>query len=99
MERWDGQRWSIQHAPNPHKVSFLGVSCTSESACTAVGGYVAGTPTHRTTAETWNGAKWSLQPTPDVGKNGELQAVSCTSTDACTALGDYQAGKDTRTFT
>jgi len=40
-ERWSGQRWLIQHTPAPAKAQtsdFLAVSCSSERACTAVGG-------------------------------------------------------------
>jgi hypothetical protein len=56
-ERWTGTTWSIQHTPNPTGASFIlmtGVSCTSASACTAVGGYnnrTAGV----TLAERWTG--------------------------------------------
>ena len=39
-ERWDGTRWAIQPTPNPPGLPFSGlsgVSCTSASACIAVG--------------------------------------------------------------
>ena len=56
-ERWNGTRWSIRHPPNPAGASdvFLnGVSCTSASACTAVGEYFNGTA-GVTLAEGWSG--------------------------------------------
>jgi hypothetical protein len=49
--------WSIQPTPNPagSPVSLLnGVSCTSATACTAVGGYNNGTA-GVTLAEHWSG--------------------------------------------
>ncbi len=49
--------WSIQTTPNPAGGSnsiLNGVSCTSASACTAVGNYSNGTATV-TLAERWNG--------------------------------------------
>jgi hypothetical protein len=41
-ERWNGTAWAIQPTPSPRGVSasyLAGVSCTSASACTAVGYY------------------------------------------------------------
>ena len=94
-ESWNGTAWSVQTTPNPSgaEASFLdGVSCTSASACTAVGYYVNSTGAQVTLAETWNGTAWSVQTTPNpsdaVGGSG-LSAVSCTSASACTAVGDY----------
>ena len=72
-ERWNGKRWSVQPvavpaAPN----SFLtGVSCTSTTACTAVGDAFADSSfnnTVGTVAERWNGTTWSLQPSPKARK-------------------------------
>jgi len=62
------------------------VSCTSASACTAVGSY-----DNVTLAETWNGARWSLEPTPNPSgsKRSALSGVSCTSATSCTAVGSY----------
>ena len=66
-ERWDGARWRIQLTPNPPGGGWflLSVSCTSPSACTAVGGRLVPTRTGLATlAERWNGHTWSIQPTP-----------------------------------
>ena len=94
-ERWNGTRWSIQHTPNPTgsgDIQLFGVSCTSASACMAVGGY-----DHRSLAERWNGSSWSIQPvsTPAGSTETSLGGVSCTSGRACTATGIYT----TRTHT
>ena len=94
-ERWNGTSWKIQTTPKPTgaTVSFLsGVSCTSTTACTAVGHYLnsAPTPTYLTVAEHWNGTIWQVQttPTPTGATGSSLNGVSCTST-GCTAVGNY----------
>src|SRR5215469_912521 len=88
-ERWNGTRWTIQAAPNPPQGggSLNGVSCTSASACTAVGASNAGT-----LAERWNGTRWTIQATPNPPQGGDvLSGVSCTSASACTAVGGSNA--------
>src|SRR6266498_6151994 len=90
-ERWNGSRWRIQPTPNPAQGGgFLnGVTCTSPSACTAVGGSNAGT-----LAERWNGTRWRIQPTPGPSQGGgALSGVSCTSPSSCTAAGRSNAGR------
>ena len=98
-ERWNGISWSIQPTPNPGSGSTLtGVSCTSPSACTAVGYYFTGN-TSATLAERWNGNTWSIQPTPNPGSRGSLlNGVSCTSGSACTAVGYYVTGNTQATL-
>jgi hypothetical protein len=93
-ERWNGTSWAIQVTPNPSgaKASFLsGVSCTSATACTAVGSYTNSFGTPVTLAEGWNGTSWAIQATPNPSGaiSSFLQGVSCTSATACTAVGDY----------
>ncbi len=91
-ERWNGKVWRIQHTPKPagqSQTSLAGVSCTSASACEAVGAGTAGT-----FAESWNGRKWTAHrtPLPKGGRDGFLAAVSCRAANACTAVGDYLHG-------
>jgi hypothetical protein len=91
-EHWDGTAWSIQPTANPSGGSSTaaGVSCTSENACVAVGGFrPSGNPggTDVALAERWSGAGWSIQPT--LGPNGSLAGVSCASKLACVAVGSY----------
>jgi hypothetical protein len=96
-ERWDGTSWTIQPTPSPSGEiggaaggsALLGASCTSATACTAVGYFVNGNPGNGTLAETWDGASWTIKPTPDQSgaTSTTLASVSCTSATACTAVG------------
>jgi hypothetical protein len=93
-EHWNGTAWATQATPNPApdiSAQFDGVSCSSASACTAVGWYI--TPTSGVTGslvERWNGTRWSIQPNPTTGATDAiLGAVSCPSGTACTAVGSY----------
>jgi hypothetical protein len=91
-EMWNGSRWRLARTPNPSRASELsGVSCTSPTACTAVGSSASRA---RTLAERWNGTRWTVQRTPSIGHIGYtvLTAVSCASPAACTAVGDYNGG-------
>lgn len=75
IERWSGSAWSIQLAPRVGPLAA--VSCTSRTACTAVG-------TDNRVIR-WNGAAWSVQRTPN--SSFILKDVSCTSATACVAVG------------
>ena len=93
-ERWNGTEWTIQPTPNPAGASqsiLSGVSCTSASACAAVGNYIKSTGGNLTLAERWNGTKWTIQPAPNPtgASQSTLSGVSCTSASACTAVGNY----------
>ena len=65
VERWNGSTWTIQPSPGATGQAYnalLGVSCTSVSACTAVGSFtntLLGSPSPL--AERWNGTEWSVQ--------------------------------------
>ena len=93
-QRWDGTRWSIQPTPGPPgttESSLDDVSCTSSTACTAVGSYFV-SEVGEPLAEHWDGASWWIQPIPN--SRGQLYGVSCTSSTACTAVGDFSARWD-----
>jgi hypothetical protein len=71
-----------------------GVSCSSATACTAVGFFQSSTSTDLTLAEGWNGTAWSIQPSPDPADadsfpGSVLSAISCSSAAACMAVGSY----------
>ncbi len=89
-ERWNGSVWSVDPVPAPAgrglSSRLTSVSCTSPTACTAVGQAVSGDPRRPSTAlvERWNGRRWSIEGA--VG--GPLISVSCPSQRVCTAIGD-----------
>ncbi len=93
-ERWNGTRWSIQPTPNPPGGGWFltAVSCTSPSACTAVGGSIEppGTPPGGTLVERWDGRRWQIQATPSLPGNAVklLAGVECTSQSSCMAVGN-----------
>lgn len=92
--RWDGTRWTVQATPSPNPgttfAMLSGVSCTSASACTAVGAYDNSAGTTLAFAEHWDGTSWTIQatPSPVLATHSFLRSVSCTSANACTAVGD-----------
>jgi hypothetical protein len=99
-ESWNGTAWTIQASPNPNGAtasSLSGVSCTSASACSAVGNTVIN-GTRVTLAEAWNGTSWAVQPTRNpTGQYSALVSVSCVaSTGGCLAVGYYGNSAGTR---
>ena len=96
MERWDGTGWAIQPSPNPAGSSpyLASVSCSTPSACTAVGYSYTDDPNTAGFAERWDGASWSIEPTPQPAgaASSNLTSVSCTSPNACTAVGHVASG-------
>ncbi len=104
-EKWNGTSWSVLGSPNPSGAkgsSLLGVSCTSASACIAVGRYVSAATSglealateEKTLVESWGGSEWAIQssPNPEGKKLSRLSGVSCTSASACTAAGSARKG-------
>ncbi len=96
-EQWNGSEWKILTTPNVSGATatyLAGVSCTSSSACMAVG-YPVGSGSASPVAEQWNGSEWKLQTPPapsgrkGSAKESALSGVSCTSASACTAVGNY----------
>ena len=97
--RWDGSTWTSQTLPAPSGADLSdlnGVSCTSATACTAVGYYISGN-SNRPLAERWDGSTWTIQTTPTASGTtvSRLNGVSCTSATACTAVGDDNSNQVT----
>ena len=89
-EQWNGSGWAIEPAATLSGAArsvLSGVSCTSDTACIAVGYWVNASGTGQTLAEEWNGSSWSQQPTATPAAGGDLARVSCSAWNACTALG------------
>jgi hypothetical protein len=100
--RKNGNEWVRQSAPIPAgaKAALLtSVSCTSASACTAVGEYESSGGVKTALAEGWNGTAWSLQTAavPTGAKKSYLEGVSCTAAAACTAVGTYESSAGVQT--
>ncbi|HEY2505276.1 MAG TPA: hypothetical protein VGI58_02080 [Streptosporangiaceae bacterium] len=90
---WNGSIWTATTFPGPtaHVDArwVYGVSCTSATFCTAVGGFLypnASGPL----VDTWNGTTWTAAALPATVGVAEFNAVSCTTGTACTAVGDDQ---------
>ncbi len=92
-DRWNGKRWTHEPTPNPAGTTLaqlLGVSCSSATACIAVGVYAIPGKPSLTLAERWNGKKWAIERTP-VPKGlvtATLKSVWCRSATSCIAVGD-----------
>lgn len=92
LERWDGTQWSNQQSAAPAGAlgsSLSSVSCTSATACVAVGGYEpANSSLTSVLAERWDGTSWTVQNVAASGSsNAPLTGVSCASATACVAVG------------
>jgi hypothetical protein len=92
-ETWNGIAWSItpMRQPNGSKWATLNaVTCSSATACTAVGGSDITGPL----AESWNGARWARQSTPDRTAHPTpgtdvtaAEGISCSTPITCIAVG------------
>ena len=88
-EVWDGTAWTVQKTSTPTTEqegpsgTLSAISCTSATACTAVG---TANAMGVTLAEAWNGARWTIQATPPT-PGGGLNDVSCSSATSCIAVG------------
>jgi hypothetical protein len=100
VARWDGRRWSIEPIPrsvsewgSPQIDGISGVSCTSDTVCTAVGTAQDQAGVQEELALRRAGGRWTFQmPTANAHAAGifpgnELDAVSCASLTRCVAVG------------
>jgi hypothetical protein len=96
LENFDGAHWKIttDAAPTPEQgsVDYINsVSCTSSTACAAVGDVatVAATTTYHGFAEVLTGSSWQVTNTGILatGAASGLNGVSCTSSTFCAAIG------------
>ncbi|MBO0823179.1 MAG: hypothetical protein J2P27_04885 [Actinobacteria bacterium] len=88
---FDGSSWTPQATAGVAGESLSAVTCSSTSACEAVGTAIGqGHPV--TLAENWNGSTWTEQsiPNPAVSQDSRLAAVSCSSANSCATVGQYQ---------
>src|SRR5262249_36128271 len=76
--------------------NLRGISCTSRSACTAVGLYDVGY-SEFPLIERWNGTRWSIQHTKPISHShhSRLLAVSCVPESVCIAVGSFDRNGNT----
>jgi hypothetical protein len=89
-EQWDGTNWTVVSTATPagsQGSALYSVSCSSASACTAVGSSFDSSGNPSTVAERWDGSAFSLQSTPSAAGGGVLGGVACPATSACVAVG------------
>jgi hypothetical protein len=82
-------------SPAAYSSNLVGVSCSHDSWCMAVGSWSASQQgPSRTLAEAWNGTSWQVLVTPDPAGSAasSLTSVSCTSATRCMAVGDHATG-------
>src|SRR5690349_12459706 len=88
--------WSVlpPTAPPVPSGQLSAVSCSSASACTAVGSRRGASGAQVTLVERWNGRKWSVQPSssPPSAEASWLSDVACTSSKTCLAVGGMTVG-------
>jgi len=98
-EVWNGSTWSVQptgDADLGETNQLTSVSCTSPSACTAVGGASSDYSMrfqYATVIQRWDGTSWAMQTPPNLD-GAALDDVSCSSATVCTAIN----GADTATW-
>lgn len=88
-ESWNGTKWTLLTPAKPNTyASFAAVSCSTATACTAVGGGDTNTPL----IQRWNGTSWSSQTAavPSSFSIANLAGVSCTSSTFCMAVGTHE---------
>ncbi|MGZ4185176.1 MAG: hypothetical protein ACXVUE_15385 [Solirubrobacteraceae bacterium] len=98
VERWSAGRWRADRTPGPNRsigARLFGVSCTSATACTAVGSFDNANGTFAL-AERWDGRTWTLQHVPQSSfpDGSALLGISCPSRRACTAVGSAEDPED-----
>ena len=89
-ESWNGTTWTLKTVALPSGATAAGlldVSCSSGTACSAVGSYSSSVGNVEPEAASWNGTAWTLQTVPKGTGNtdAQLAGVACPST--CVADG------------
>jgi subtilisin family serine protease len=115
---WDGESWQAEEIPpltefsEGEKIIWDGVSCTSQSACVAVGqradtltwepltGYA---PT-QTASAVWDGEGWTAVSTAEPATSNDFQSfpaepVSCKAADDCVLVTSIRLDGYRRTLT
>ena len=99
VERWVGGRWSFAVAARPagaRSGRLVGISCSSQRTCTAVGSFTSAAGKTFVLAERSKGSGWSVYGASNATQNGieNFVAISCWSPERCRAVGPAQNGSD-----
>jgi hypothetical protein len=104
IETFNGTAWTAQQAPVPSDadtsepaVALDSVSCSSTTACVAVGDYVGSNSGLDPYVAVMSGSSWTWEPAstptesshPSFRLGGNLREVSCASDGTCIAAGIY----------
>ncbi len=94
-EYWSGGKWSAASVPlstSSDTSGLSGISCSTATNCTAVGGYHDPVDGERGLAEDFSLRWQDVSPSPffNVVATG-LNAVSCTGPNACVAVGSFES--------
>lgn len=95
VDSHDGKSWIVQPSPSPTGAvssTLKGISCTSASACTAVGSYKGSNGVSTAFAESWNGTAWTLETIPPLTGWSSLDGISCTSVSGTSVSGTSVSG-------
>ncbi len=100
--RWNGSRWRNIGRRSPSDSSHVleelyGISCSSFSACWAIGSYVPTGGGDANEALEWNGSRWSVHPTVPTSSslNWYLYGISCAADTSCLVVGFSQSNYPT----
>jgi len=89
--------WHVQPTPDPpsRTGALAADSCTSPTACMAVGSYKPAGVFYVPLAERWDGTSWTVQkpPVPAGAQTTQLLGVSCVSASHCVAVGTSDNAK------
>jgi hypothetical protein len=93
----EGGSWNVSSdtPPTPSggsKTTLRSISCSSSTACTAVGTYyLESEGKTKLLIERWNGSSWSLQEGVNPTEKGfySMRDVSCANSTSCLAVGNY----------
>jgi fibronectin type III domain protein len=90
--------WTLQSTPNVSESNgasnvLQGVSCATETSCTAVGDWKVSGGSIQTLAEKWDGTSWSIQGTPNPAgaSYSSLLGASCLAS-SCMGVGWSTSG-------
>lgn len=96
-ERWNGTVWSLQQLPPVYGAlgtDAVSVSCSSATACMAIGSSYGKVGGETPEFWRWNGTSWSAPtatPAPSASTGGTISGIACVADGYCTAVGGWTA--------